>query len=75
VAGAPQSTRLSGMPNLSRLQRAGGTRAVEQLRQIFAELHAVTVRDTVSFNDVLTQFGSDSWPRVQSFAKPPPIDA
>lgn len=28
---------------------AGGVRAVEQLRQVFAELHAVTVRDTVSF--------------------------
>lgn len=29
---------------------AGGQRAVEQLRQVFAELHAVTVRDTVSFH-------------------------
>jgi NAD(P)H-dependent FMN reductase len=29
---------------------AGGLRAVEQLRQVFAELHAVTVRDTVSFH-------------------------
>lgn len=28
---------------------SGGLRAVEQLRQVFAELHAVTVRDTVSF--------------------------
>ncbi|MEU0073627.1 NAD(P)H-dependent oxidoreductase [Streptomyces sp. NPDC006332] len=28
---------------------AGGQRAVEQLRQVFAELHAVTLRDTVSF--------------------------
>ncbi|MGY1836354.1 NADPH-dependent FMN reductase [Blastococcus sp. SYSU DS0510] len=28
---------------------AGGLRAVEQLRQVFAELHAVTIRDTVSF--------------------------
>lgn len=28
--------------------RAGGVRAVEQLRQVFAELHTVTVRDTVS---------------------------
>ncbi|MEU7576469.1 NAD(P)H-dependent oxidoreductase [Streptomyces sp. NPDC041068] len=31
---------------------AGGLRAVEQLRQVFAELHAVTVRDTVSFHGV-----------------------
>lgn len=28
---------------------AGGQRAVEQLRQVFPELHATTVRDTVSF--------------------------
>jgi NAD(P)H-dependent FMN reductase len=28
---------------------SGGLRAVEQLRQVFAELHAVTVRDSVSF--------------------------
>jgi NAD(P)H-dependent FMN reductase len=30
---------------------SGGLRAVEQLRQVFAELHAVTVRDTVSFHN------------------------
>jgi NAD(P)H-dependent FMN reductase len=30
---------------------AGGLRAVEQLRQVFAELHAVTVRDTVSLHN------------------------
>ncbi|MCC2280446.1 NAD(P)H-dependent oxidoreductase [Streptomyces sp. ET3-23] len=29
---------------------AGGLRAVEHLRQVFAELHAVTVRDSVSFH-------------------------
>ncbi|HSA52478.1 MAG TPA: NAD(P)H-dependent oxidoreductase [Yinghuangia sp.] len=29
---------------------SGGLRAVEQLRVVFAELHAVTVRDTVSFH-------------------------
>ncbi|HEY8525674.1 MAG TPA: NAD(P)H-dependent oxidoreductase [Acidimicrobiales bacterium] len=28
---------------------SGGLRAVEQLRQVFPELHATTVRDTVSF--------------------------
>lgn len=32
---------------------SGGLRAVEQLRLVFAELHAVTVRDTVSLRDVL----------------------
>jgi NAD(P)H-dependent FMN reductase len=31
---------------------SGGLRAVEQLRQVFAELHAVTIRDGVSFPDV-----------------------
>lgn len=30
---------------------SGGLRAVEQLRLVFAELHAVTVRDTVSFHN------------------------
>ncbi|PRH76043.1 NADPH-dependent FMN reductase [Streptomyces solincola] len=29
---------------------SGGLRAVEQLRQVFAEMHAVTIRDTVSFH-------------------------
>ncbi|MER5949778.1 NAD(P)H-dependent oxidoreductase [Streptomyces sp. NPDC001904] len=31
---------------------AGGLRAVEQLRLVFAELHCVTVRDSVSFHKV-----------------------
>lgn len=35
---------------------AGGVRAVEQLRQVFAELHAVTVRDAVSFHNVWALF-------------------
>ncbi len=35
---------------------AGGLRAVEQLRQVFAELHTVTVRDTVSFHNVWSLF-------------------
>ncbi|MCX3062149.1 NADPH-dependent FMN reductase [Streptomyces beihaiensis] len=30
---------------------AGGLRAVEQLRLVFAELHATTIRDTVSFHN------------------------
>jgi NAD(P)H-dependent FMN reductase len=38
---------------------SGGLRAVEQLRQVFAELHAVTVRDTVSFHGVWGHFSSD----------------
>jgi NAD(P)H-dependent FMN reductase len=36
---------------------SGGLRAVEHLRQVFAELHTVTVRDTVSFSNVWEQFG------------------
>ena len=35
---------------------SGGLRAVEQLRQVFAELHTVTIRDTVSFSNVWGQF-------------------
>jgi NAD(P)H-dependent FMN reductase len=35
---------------------SGGIRAVEQLRQVFAELHAVTVRDAVSFANAADQF-------------------
>ncbi|MGW0863009.1 NADPH-dependent FMN reductase [Streptomyces sp. NPDC002611] len=35
---------------------SGGLRAAEHLRQVFAELHAVTVRDTVSFHDAGTSF-------------------
>jgi NAD(P)H-dependent FMN reductase len=35
---------------------AGGHRAVEQLRQVFAELHAVTLRDTVSFHMAWERF-------------------
>ncbi|MGW1210540.1 NADPH-dependent FMN reductase [Streptomyces sp. NPDC002499] len=35
---------------------AGGLRAAEHLRQVFAELHAVTIRDTVSFHNAGTSF-------------------
>jgi NAD(P)H-dependent FMN reductase len=35
---------------------SGGLRAVEQLRQVFAELHAVTVRDSVSLVSAWEQF-------------------
>ncbi|MEW2356037.1 NAD(P)H-dependent oxidoreductase [Spirillospora sp. NPDC029432] len=38
---------------------AGGQRAVEHLRPVFAELHAVTVRDTVSFHNPWGQFDAD----------------
>lgn len=41
---------------------AGGLRAVEQLRLVFAELHAVTIRDTVSFHAAHRQFAPDGEP-------------
>jgi NAD(P)H-dependent FMN reductase len=41
---------------------SGGLRAVEHLRPVFAELHAVTVRDTVSFHGGRSCFGSDGLP-------------
>ncbi|WP_052848288.1 NADPH-dependent FMN reductase [Streptomyces avicenniae] len=40
---------------------SGGLRAVEQLRTVFAELHAVTVRDTVSFHGVWNHFDTDGF--------------
>jgi NAD(P)H-dependent FMN reductase len=41
---------------------SGGLRAVEHLRPVFAELHAVTVRDTVSFHGGRACFGADGRP-------------
>lgn len=38
---------------------AGGQRAVEHLRPVFAELHATTIRDTVSFHNPWGRFGPD----------------
>jgi NAD(P)H-dependent FMN reductase len=35
---------------------SGGLRAVEQLRQVFAELHTVTIRDAVGFAGAWEQF-------------------
>lgn len=37
---------------------AGGSRAVEQLRIVFAEVHAVTIRDTVMLPNAWTLFDS-----------------
>jgi NAD(P)H-dependent FMN reductase len=42
---------------------AGGLRAVEQLRLVFAELHAVTIRETVSFYMAPQQFDDAGLPR------------
>ncbi len=41
---------------------SGGIRAVEQLRQVFAEFHMVTVRDGVTFHRVRTQFDEHGRP-------------
>lgn len=41
---------------------SGGLRAVEHLRAVFAELHAVTIRETVSFHGAHTCFGPDGMP-------------
>ncbi|WP_328414564.1 NAD(P)H-dependent oxidoreductase [Micromonospora sp. NBC_00389] len=41
---------------------AGGLRAVEQLRVVFAELHAVTIRATVSFHSAWNQFDGEGMP-------------
>ncbi|WP_274558196.1 NADPH-dependent FMN reductase [Streptomyces spiramyceticus] len=38
---------------------SGGLRAVEQLRQVFAEMHATTIRETVSFHGAWAHFDED----------------
>lgn len=45
---------------------SGGLRAVEHLRQVFAELHAVTMRDTVSFHGGRAVFDEVGHPRDTS---------
>lgn len=42
---------------------SGGLRAVEQLRIVFAELHTVTIRETVSFHGARQQFDAHGAPR------------
>ena len=41
---------------------SGGLRAVEHLRIVFAELHATTVRDTVSFHGAWERFDTEGEP-------------
>ncbi|WP_458686058.1 NADPH-dependent FMN reductase [Nocardia tengchongensis] len=38
---------------------SGGLRAVEQLRQVVAEIHMVSVRETVSFHEAKRKFDTD----------------
>jgi NAD(P)H-dependent FMN reductase len=47
---------------------SGGLRAVEQLRLVFAELHAVGVRDSVSFANAWDQFDADGQLRAPAAA-------
>src|SRR5438067_12935726 len=47
---------------------SGGLRAVEQLRQVFAELHATTIRDCVSFHNAWPLFDADGWLREETGA-------
>lgn len=42
---------------------SGGLRAVEQLRAVFAELHTITIRETVSFHGARGQFDELGAPR------------
>jgi len=42
--------------------RSGGLRAAEQLRLVFAELHAVPIRETLSFHQVPTCFTPEGEP-------------
>jgi NAD(P)H-dependent FMN reductase len=45
---------------------SGGLRAVEQLRLVFAELHATTLREAVSFHSAWTLFDEDGQPHDPS---------
>ncbi|MFE9412917.1 NADPH-dependent FMN reductase [Streptomyces sp. NPDC006704] len=45
---------------------SGGLRAVEHLRPVFAELHAVTVRDAVSFHSPWGTFDDDGKPKDET---------
>lgn len=47
---------------------SGGLRAVEHLRAVFAELHAVTIRETVSFHGAHARFGPDGTPADEGAA-------
>ncbi|WP_228001822.1 NADPH-dependent FMN reductase [Nocardia australiensis] len=44
---------------------SGGLRAVEHLKQVFTELHAVPVRDSVSFHGAAQQFDAKGRPTDQ----------
>lgn len=45
---------------------SSGLAAVGQLRQVFADVHAVTVRETVSFHNYRESFGPDGRPLAEA---------
>jgi NAD(P)H-dependent FMN reductase len=46
-------------------RESGGLHAIEQLRQVFTELHAVAIRDAISLPRYWEQFAADgSWPKT-----------
>jgi NAD(P)H-dependent FMN reductase len=48
-------------------RESGGRHATDQLRQVFTELHAVIIRDTISLPCYWEQFAADgSWPKPSS---------
>jgi len=49
--------------------RSGGIRATEQLRQVFAELHAVSLRDGMSFHGPRDQFDAAGRPEDAAAAQ------
>ncbi|GAB3119113.1 NAD(P)H-dependent oxidoreductase [Streptomyces calidiresistens] len=48
--------------------QSGGIRAAEQLRQVFPEMHAMTVRDALSFHNARDAFGEDGRPKDEEAA-------
>ena len=65
--GAQWHTKVVGFVSYGGL--SGGLRAVEALRVVFAELHAVTVRDTVSFHGAGQAFAPDGTPKEEAAAE------
>jgi NAD(P)H-dependent FMN reductase len=49
---------------------SGGLRSVEQLRVVFAELHMVSVRETVSFHRARGEFNEGGEPRYPEAVNP-----
>ncbi|WP_228470797.1 NADPH-dependent FMN reductase, partial [Streptomyces alkaliphilus] len=48
--------------------QGGGIRAAEQLRQVFPQMHAMTVRDAPGFHNASNVFGEDGRPKDEEAA-------